>query len=338
MITLKARGNFRLTGDGGEDITPSSMKARGVIALLALAPDHLRRRAWLQDKLWSESDHKHGADSLRQTLTLVRRALGMQAHALQTNRRTVSLDSACFRVDYQVPSAVAGSDTDGELFANLDVPDPEFESWIRDMRSEFTQRPDQAGRPTNPVFHSDEPAIVFYAHSDAAPDDELIQTAISLATASLLDIADFTIFHDRGLAGKNDSATLPSHGVHVSVSVMPHIAPPELRVAVCNLQTGRVLSQSHFPLNRREFGFDTADIYRASVGLVEVILTTLKSWQGDLQIKECSALLVNRARHLLFRFDKPSLATADRYLLRAYQFEAKPQYLAWRALVRSMAE
>jgi tetratricopeptide (TPR) repeat protein len=336
MITLKARGNFRLSGDGGEDITPSSMKARGLIALLALAPDHVRRRAWLQDKLWSESDHRHGADSLRQTLTLVRRALGTRAHALRTNRRTVSLDSTLFRVDYERAPAGIDTDTDGELFADLDVPDPEFESWIRDKRSEFGQRLDPAARSTNPASRADEPAIVFHARDIA--HGELIQTAISLATASLLDIADFTIFHDDGMAGQMDSALPPSQGVRVSLSVSSHISPPELHVALCNLQTGRVLSQSHFALGRRGYGVDPEDIYRASVGLVEAILAAFKSWQGDLQIKDCSAMLVNRARHLLFRFDKHSLATADHYLQRAYHYESKPQYLAWRALVRSMAE
>ncbi|WP_299870689.1 hypothetical protein [uncultured Hoeflea sp.] len=337
MITLKARGNFQLTGEGGEDLTPSSMKARGLIALLALAPDHVRSREWLQDKLWSTADAKRGADSLRQTLTLIRRALGVYAPCLKTDRRTVAFAARQLRVVYDVPHSAFGDDTahDDDLFADLDIPDREFENWIRDRRSEFGGRLGDTARPDRPIPVPNVPAIIF--HCDEILHRDLIQTAISLATASLLDIADFAIFHEADLAGNVNTAP-PSQGVRVSLSVSNHLTAPQIHVAVSNVQTGRVLSQSHFTAGGYGADFDPLDIHRASVGIVETVLGTFKSWQGELQIKDCAAMLVNRARHLLFRFDKASLSSADRHLQNAYHYVPKPQYLAWRALVRSMAE
>src|SRR5258708_13877155 len=69
-------GAFRVLAPDGEDLTPRGRKARALLAILALTPTRRRSRAALQDKLWSDRGPEQGADSLRQTLTEIRWALG----------------------------------------------------------------------------------------------------------------------------------------------------------------------------------------------------------------------------------------------------------------------
>src|SRR3954465_8450344 len=69
-------GAFRVLAHDRQDLTPRGRKARALLAILALTPTRRRSRAALQDKLWSDRGPEQGADSLRQTLSEIRRALG----------------------------------------------------------------------------------------------------------------------------------------------------------------------------------------------------------------------------------------------------------------------
>src|SRR5260221_32024 len=140
MLTLRLIGPLQVIGADGQDLTPKGKKARGLLALLALAPGHRRPRAWLQDKLWSDRGSEQGAGSLRQTLTEIRRALGSMSGCLIADRTMVGLD------DRHVTIAGAQSETSNgtatptnelELFEGLDIADPEFEDWLRDQRQKF---------------------------------------------------------------------------------------------------------------------------------------------------------------------------------------------------------
>jgi len=80
-------------------------------------------------------------------------------------------------------------------FADIDIPDPEFEDWIRDMRSSLTEKARVSAfdppRPSVPP----KPAIFFQFHSDQQLPSELINSRIlALTTASLHDLDDFQIF------------------------------------------------------------------------------------------------------------------------------------------------
>lgn len=134
--TLSLMGTVRLRGAAGDDLTPRSQKARGALALLGTAPDLRLNRARLQDLLWSDRGKQQGSDSLRQMLRELRGALGIERDILLTGVGWVGLDPERLRIDLSPVYDAGGAPI--EFAADIDVPDAEFESWLRDMRLRLT--------------------------------------------------------------------------------------------------------------------------------------------------------------------------------------------------------
>ncbi|QRZ13947.1 SARP family transcriptional regulator [Paracoccus methylovorus] len=161
--TLSLMGSVRLHGADGTDLTPRSQKARGALALLGTAPDLRLSRARLQDLLWSERGRQRGSDSLRQMLRELRCALGAYKGILQTGVGWVGLDSEQLRIDLTPVYDAGGAPI--EFAADIDIPDPEFETWLRDMRLRLT--PDSDGpsvlqrslTPVAPAWCAGDPAL-----------------------------------------------------------------------------------------------------------------------------------------------------------------------------------
>ncbi|ABL71991.1 SARP family transcriptional regulator [Paracoccus denitrificans] len=163
--TLSLMGSVRLRGAGGADLTPRSQKARGALALLGTAPDLRLSRARLQDLLWSERGRQRGSDSLRQMLRELRAALGAEKDILLAGVGWVGLDPERLRIDL-TPVYDAGG-VPIEFAADIDIPDPEFETWLRDMRLRLTPEsdgPSALQRPLAPV------AAAWYDTSPAPGD------------------------------------------------------------------------------------------------------------------------------------------------------------------------
>ena len=138
--TLSLMGSVRLRGAAGGDLTPRSQKARGALAVLGTAP-HLRlSRARLQDLLCSERSKQQGSDSLRQMLRELRGALHEEKDILQAGVGWIGLDPDRLRIDLSPVYDAGGTPT--EFAADIDIPDPEFECWLRDMRLRLTPEDD----------------------------------------------------------------------------------------------------------------------------------------------------------------------------------------------------
>ena len=139
-LTLRLMGPVRLLGPQGKDMTPRGQKARGVLALLGTAPDARMPRSRIQDRLWSESAPQQGANSLRQTLHELRQALGQDHRAaLAQGPGWVGLDPQLVRIDLSPVLDAIGQPE--EFAADLDIADPEFEDWLRDIRLHFEDQP-----------------------------------------------------------------------------------------------------------------------------------------------------------------------------------------------------
>ncbi len=137
---LSLMGTVRLRSAAGDDLTPRSQKARGALVLLGTAPDLRLSRVRLQDLLWSDRGKQQGSDSLRQMLRELRNALGPHKDILMTGVGWVGLNPEHMNIDL-APVYDAGG-TPIEFAADIDIPDPEFESWLRDMRLRLTPEDD----------------------------------------------------------------------------------------------------------------------------------------------------------------------------------------------------
>jgi hypothetical protein len=131
-LILDLGGPFRLRDAEGEDLTPRSRKAQGLLALVGTAPSLRRSRPWLQDKLWSERGAEQGSASLRQCLTEIRAALRCHRGCLRTDSGWVALDAD--RVLVNATLSDRDENAEVEFLEGLDIRDPEFENWLRDQR------------------------------------------------------------------------------------------------------------------------------------------------------------------------------------------------------------
>ena len=128
-IELKLRGIFLCRGSDGVDITPRGAREKGILALLALAPERTRSRNWLKTKLWSERFDTQANTSLRRALSNIRKAFGPYADCLIADRVNIRLGP-----DVIILNDAAAGD---ELLEDLFINDPEFDDWLRDTRMLF---------------------------------------------------------------------------------------------------------------------------------------------------------------------------------------------------------
>jgi len=140
-LELRLAGPVRLLRRGGVELTPKGRKAQGLLALLGVSPGLRRTRSWLQDKLWSDRGQEQGGQSLRQELASLRRMLGDWNVCLVTDGGWVGLDPALVHVSLEpAPEDWDLTRTPPEFAAGLDIPDPEFEDWIRDQRAALEEK------------------------------------------------------------------------------------------------------------------------------------------------------------------------------------------------------
>ena len=97
---LNLLGGLRVEGPSGDRVALSGRKGPALLAYLAMCPGRTSTRDRLADLFWGENDDEHARNSLRQTLSQLRRefaTLGIEA--LQPTKTEISL---CGEVDVDV--------------------------------------------------------------------------------------------------------------------------------------------------------------------------------------------------------------------------------------------
>ncbi|MEJ6402910.1 hypothetical protein [Yoonia sp. 2307UL14-13] len=137
-ITLHLAGPVTVMGPHQQDLTPASMKSRGLLAILGTSHQLRASRAKLQDRLWSDRGQEQGAASLRQALTEIRRSFATYRDALLSGAGWAALDEA--RVDVDLVPGRQGNPDLVEFAEDLDIRDPEFDDWLREQRQYFAAK------------------------------------------------------------------------------------------------------------------------------------------------------------------------------------------------------
>lgn len=144
-IRLNYFGVFNAEFSNGRAVNIRSMKARALLAYLALSPGMRRAREHLAALLWDRSDHEHARASLRQAVASLRKAFGPQSDQfiLGDDPETISLNPSRFELDV-IPGADDGDagDRRTEFLSNLNVRSEPFEEWRRAKAACLTDDPD----------------------------------------------------------------------------------------------------------------------------------------------------------------------------------------------------
>lgn len=345
VLVLRLVGPLRLFGPDGEDLTPSNVKPQGLLALLGTSPNLRRARGWIQDKLWSNSPPEQGAQSLRQTVLRLRRALGPYEGCLVSERGWIWLLSDEVRV-VRDPAEYDWRQTDEipELFEGLDIHDPEFEDWARDQRLAFADRAEEARDRAQALRHqrlrsaavpqaSARPAIVL------APCEANTLPTRTLGTILTGDIAALVaeIGGAEILTEPPRDFGLPTvHALRLQIRAYDEGGVAVLRALIEDptrhtllRSLGRTITQT--PASSTDLT-DTLQVFAAEVA--NVVCFELGRGRTDATEAGGAAALGYRALEYAGTFTREALGEADRLFARAFEGFPSPVYLAWQAQVR----
>jgi DNA-binding SARP family transcriptional activator len=354
-LVIQVIGAFRLLAHDGQDLTPLGRKARALLAILALTPTRRRSRPALQDKLWSDRGPEQGAASLRQTLTEIRKALGehyrdclvsdLHGIGLAAGRVTVDIDDADL-------SEFARMAEPPQLLEDLDVADEEFEDWLRNQRAAFEGRITASRAALDTV--SRVPALEPEPEPEplCAPAPMPRQTPAPILRPWVRLLPPLTVSSEIGLflsrlVGNHIAQGLAdqwgidvrdderaAHGVQVRVDVLP--VSRDLVVTVVLLSAeGTLQLWSGSETISQENGF----VYEAPrlLALVNRAIDVAGQCLNQIDRSPDSSRGFMRAFEAvqrMFKIDLPEVDRADALLGEAYELDAKPVYLAWRAYSR----
>lgn len=326
ICRLQLFGPIRLESQDGTDLTPTSLKARGVLALLAMATDRRMTREALVDKLWSDREYEQGSNSLRQALRAIRAEVsddifinGNGWIALDEEKVSVDLTP----VDPSLPNADFGADLGG-------IRDPEFETWLSTIRSYFeTQAEEVQARQPKPSAHfaTDtlphiSPRVLVEISGTTAPSDDLcfhggmlLEEAAS--RAAILTQAE--VIPESLIGERQADLVLSCRIVEMGGRLVLFLTMNSPSAG--NFWTQRFSAPiSHFDTLYEE-ALDTL-----SSALVSAILTS-----AERDDPERSPLLPFKD---IFSFDRARLMRADQLLSQRYDEHPQAELLALRAYVR----
>jgi len=146
-LSLLLFGGFELTRGNGEPVTIAVKKARALIAYLGVQPGQGHSRDRLAALLWSDSSDNQARHSLRQILSVLRKACPEIAAALVAGHDAVELRPGVIRVDaLELEHREHGNgdrerwllDTwRGEFLEGLSVNSPPFDDWLFERREHY---------------------------------------------------------------------------------------------------------------------------------------------------------------------------------------------------------
>lgn len=140
---LNLLGPFGLFAPDGRRVDIRSRTAVAMVAMLAMAPNGVRTRSWLQSRLWGSRAMAQAQSSLRRELANLAALLADHDGATLLSRGVQRIELDLDRIELDVLQlAVNGPRTDlrksGEFLEGLDLPDcDEFEDWLREQRIHF---------------------------------------------------------------------------------------------------------------------------------------------------------------------------------------------------------
>ena len=149
VFKLQLLGGFKALNESGQEIVVSARKGRALLAVLAVTPSGSASREKLATLLWSDRGEDQARSSLRQTLTVLRKELGVTgANLLVADDQRVELASGGTEIDaVSLVSLSKSNDVSalrraadlyqGEFLADGAVNDPLFEEWLATERRRY---------------------------------------------------------------------------------------------------------------------------------------------------------------------------------------------------------
>jgi hypothetical protein len=324
MLTISVVGQVSVHGPNGEDLTPRGKKTRGLIVLLALSKDFRRSRTWLQEKLWSDRGPEQAAGSMRQSIADLRRSLGTNKDALICHAGWIQFDPEQTRL-----ASTDDATPDQEICEDLNIRDPEFESWIREVRQSKISK-DVVALPEYPIL------MIVSEGTGEGQSNNALKFVRDDVVHSLLELGDYRIL-DLDSQQINRPST-PAPGVFLRIKSINIGDKQSVSLSLETLSASWTLWQS--PNVECDMQSDDQAVWNLrslAQSCVSRIQHAIEQQADRMSAGEFATCLASRALRLLFSFSKSDLMQADALLRSAYEIHPKGVYLSWRAFLRNTA-
>ena len=151
QLTVRLLGGFEVRAGDGHPLAVPTRKAQALLAYLALTPGQTHPRDKLAALLWADAAPGVARNALRQTLFVLRKALGSTdggmllatGDAIALPPEAVQTDVAAFEraVSTGTPAGLEEAATlyGGDLLAGLGAEAPEFEDWLMSERERLRE-------------------------------------------------------------------------------------------------------------------------------------------------------------------------------------------------------
>lgn len=181
MLTIPLSGPLVIASDG-TPVTGLSRRAQGMLAFLAAQPGLRADRSRLADLLWSDRGPEQARASLRQELSVMRKAL--PDGVLDADRQWVWMDS----------DRVAVTRGPGVPLDGFDLASEGFEDWLREQRSAAADIPAPKA-PLRPAQRNTAPALAVMPFDDlnAAAGDMFADGVVEEITGALSRVQAFDV-------------------------------------------------------------------------------------------------------------------------------------------------
>lgn len=143
VLHLELLGDFRLRDESGALITISAKKSQAMLAFLGVKPSQLVSRDKMANLLWSSTAPEQARQSLRQTLSTLRRELALVSSKkiLVEEGDFLSLDTATVHVDVvELESLIAAGTPEaldpatrlyeGDFLDGFQIDEERFDQWV----------------------------------------------------------------------------------------------------------------------------------------------------------------------------------------------------------------
>ena len=344
-MRLHLNGAFRLEAPDGTDLTPSSVKSCGLLALLAANPGARRSRAWLQARLWSDRGRDQAGASLRQALSQLRRSLLPYGEVLAVNRNVVALDLTRIEVLREGRQVFC----DG-----LDLRDAGFAEWLAQERGQVGAGLVGAGQvalPPQPVpgvvpnlppaggpglIRADVLRAVYVVPNPASTGadrlfEDLFMDCFQRWVGECLTCDVYRRAPDPRAANpivvqvQAFATAGRSHGLRVTIE------EGALRRALWSSGARAIDAQGAPPVDHVHF---LALVHETVEALADSLVLRLKRNVATAD----AAVLARLSLHKIFSMSVAEVAEADLLLQRAFDLDPRAIFLSWRVQLRIIQE
>lgn len=338
MIELKIVPQFNLTDIANASALPlKSNKAKGLIVLLAFAPEYTRSRGWLKNRLWSDRSEDQAASSLRQCLSEIKRSLASFPDVLITTQQNISLNTELFTFDRL--ENIKSQSANSEILEDLDtIKDHKFRQWVDTIRLELTSEAlENSTESSNNIRWGKFLLVLEKVTSSSLVENILISELSKSLTKFIVELPDVEIVNTLDTTGDSDPQQnapgcrlqINTHSDHTSVFAT---------VSIESLTDQRVLwNDTIFLQDFTAAKLDSSEVLTLSGNIAYQLCEVIRSNKDNIDVESGSSVLLHNAITGIFSLDKSQMLDADRLLIQLFETSPHGQILAWRALLHSLA-